>query len=322
MTLQEFYELAIQSGIDADPRGRATVEKELSEARKEYEELKPEAKETFDPEKLKNPYADSRILHGSPDREVKKILVGIDMEAPEILLADRLNQKGAGIDVVLAHHPEGRAYANFYEVMKMQADILNRFGVPINVAENQLSGRMKEVERSLLPVNHTRPVDAARLLDIPYLCLHTPADNMVSRHLQVRLDRESPARLKDVVKLLKEIPEYCEALKNNAGPRVLIGSDDQRTGKIFVDMTGGTSGAKDTIEKLSQSGVGTIVGMHMSEDHRKEAEKHHLHVVIAGHISSDSLGLNLLLDAIEKHAPLQVLECSGFRRVKRLSDAV
>jgi len=318
LKLQEFYELAIQFGIDADPRGRAKVEQELNEARKEYEDLKPEAKETFDPEKLRNPYADSRILHGSPDGAVRKILVGIDMEAPEILLADRLNQKGAGIDVVLAHHPEGRAYANFYEVMKMQADILNRFGVPINVAENQLSGRMKEVERSLLPVNHTRPVDAARLLDIPYLCLHTPADNMVSSYLQARFDQESPARLKDVVKLLREIPEYREALKNNSGPKVLIGSDDQRTGKIFVDMTGGTSGAKDTIEKLSQSGVGTIVGMHMSEDHRKEAEKNNLHVVIAGHISSDTLGLNLLLDAIEKREPLEVLECSGFRRVKRL----
>jgi putative NIF3 family GTP cyclohydrolase 1 type 2 len=140
---------------------------------------------------------------------------------------------------------------------------------------------------------------------------------MVSSHLQALFDRESPARLKDVVKLLKDIPEFREAGRNNAGPRILIGSDDQRTGKIFVDMTGGTSGSKETIEKLSHSGVGTIVGMHMSEDHRKEAEKHNLHVVIAGHISSDTLGLNLLLDAIEKRMPLQVLECSGFRRVKR-----
>ena len=317
MTLQEFYELAIQSGIDADPRGRTTVEKELSETRRAFDELKSDEKEAFDTERLKNPYADSRILHGNPDRNVKKILVGIDMETPEMLLADRLNQKGAGIDLVLAHHPEGRAYANFYEVMKMQADILNRFGVPINVAESQLSSRMKEVERSLLPVNHTRPVDAARLLDIPYICLHTPADNMVSSYLQERFDRESPSRLKDIVKLLKDIPEYLEAIRNNAGPRILIGSDDQRTGKIFVDMTGGTSGSKETIERLSQSGVGTIVGMHMSEDHRKEAERHHLHVVIAGHISSDSLGLNLLLDAIEKRTPIQVFECSGFRRVKR-----
>ncbi len=317
MKLREFFDFAIGAGIDADPRGRAAVEAELREALKAHEELKPEDKAAFDTEKLKNPYADSRILHGSPDREVNTILVGIDMEAPELLLADRLNEKGAGIDAVVAHHPEGRAYANFYEVMKMQADILHRFGVPINVAEGQLSGRMKEVERSLLPVNHTRPVDAARLLDLSFLCLHTPADNMVSSYLQRLFEGEAPARLKDVVKLLKGIPEYQEAIRNNAGPRILIGSDDQRTGKVFVDMTGGTSGSKDTLEKLSQSGVGTIVGMHMSEDHRKEAEKHHIHVVIAGHISSDTLGLNLLLDALEKREPLKVIECSGFKRVKR-----
>ena len=319
MKLREFFRLAIQSGIDADPRGRATVAQELLETRKAYEELKPEDRATFDQEKLENPYTDSRILYGSPDREAKNILAGIDIETPELLLADRLIQKGMEIDLVLAHHPEGRAYANFYEVMKMQADILNRFGVPINVAEGQLSGRIKEVERSLMPMNHTRPVDAARLLDIPYLCLHTPADNMVASYLQALFDTKTPVRLKDVVKLLKQIPEYQEAARNNAGPRILIGSDDQRTGKVFVDMTGGTSGSKDTLEKLSQSGVGTIVGMHMSEDHRKEAEKHHIRVVIAGHISSDTLGLNLLLDAMEKSGPLTVVECSGFKRIRRQS---
>jgi putative NIF3 family GTP cyclohydrolase 1 type 2 len=319
LKLQEFFQLAIQSGIDADPRGRAVVELELQETRKAYEELKSEDKATFDQEKLENPYTDSRRLYGSPDREVKNILAGIDIETPELLLADRLIQKGMKIDLVLAHHPEGRAYANFYEVMKMQADILNRFGVPINVAESQLSGRIKEVERSLMPVNHTRPVDAARLLDIPYVCLHTPADNRVATYLQALFDKELPARLKDVVKLLKQIQEYQEAGRNNAGPRIMVGSDDQRTGRVFVDMTGGTSGSKATLEKLSQSGVGTIVGMHMSEDHRKEAEKHHLHVVIAGHISSDTLGLNLLLDAIEKHGPLNVVECSGFKRIRRQS---
>ncbi len=317
MKLEELYRLAIQAGIDADPRGPDAVARELRDARQAYDELKAEDRDRFDTERLSNPYADSRILHAGPDREVGTVLVGIDIETPELLLADRLNAKGAGIDAVLAHHPEGRAYANFYDVMKMQADILNRFGVPINVAEGQLKTRMGEVERSVLPVNHSRPVDAARLLDIPYLCLHTPADNLVASHLQTLFDRDPPARLKDIVTRLSEIPEYQAASRNNAGPRILIGSDDQRPGRIFVDMTGGTSGPKDTLERLSQSGVGTIVGMHMSEDHRKEAEKHHIRVVIAGHISSDTLGLNLLLDAVERRGPLVVLECSGFRRIRR-----
>ncbi len=319
MKLQEFYELAIQAGMEADPRGKAALEQELQDAKKAYEELKPEDKAFFDMERLSNPYTDSRILHGDPDREIGKVLAGIDMEAPELLIADRLNQKGGGIDLVLSHHPEGRAYANFYEVMKMQADILHRFGVPINVAESLLAGRMKEVERRLLPANHTRSVDAARLLDIPFLCLHTPADNMVARHLQALFDGDSPRRLKDVMKLIKDLPEYREAAKNNAGPRILLGSEDQRAGKVFVDMTGGTEGAKEGMEKLSQAGVGTIIAMHVSDDHRKEAEKHHLHVVIAGHISSDTLGFNLLLDAVEKRHPLEVVESSGFKRFRRAS---
>ena len=44
------------------------------------------------------------------------------------------------------------------------------------------------------------------------------------------------------------------------------------------------------MEKLADHGVGTIVGMHMSPDLRKAAEENHIHVVIAGHISSDSVG--------------------------------
>jgi putative NIF3 family GTP cyclohydrolase 1 type 2 len=317
LKLHDFFKQAIQAGIDADPRGRAGVERELRDARSAYEELKPDDKTAFDPDKLENPYADSRILYGPLDREIKKILVGIDIETPELLLADRLNEKGAGIDLVVAHHPEGRAFANFYEVMKMQADILNRFGVPINVAENLLKDRMREVERRLMPVNHTRPVDTARLLDIPFVCLHTPADNMVVAYLQDLFDREKPERLRDVMTLLKKIPEYQEAIKNNAAPNILLGSGDQRCGKVFVDMTGGTEGSKDSMARLSQSGVGTIVGMHLTDDHRKEAEKHHIHVVIAGHISSDTLGVNLLLDKIESRGPLQVVDCSGFKRIKR-----
>ncbi len=38
-------------------------------------------------------------------------------------------------------------------------------------------------------------------------------------------------------------------------------------------MTGGTGGSKDAFEKLAIAGVGTIVGMHIGENNRQEAEK-------------------------------------------------
>jgi hypothetical protein len=315
--LKEIYETVIAKGIEADPRGRKTVLRSLEKKKKSYRDMKKEEKEFFDIEGLTNPYADTRILHGRGDKEIKTALVGIDMEMGEILLADRLSSKGQNIDLVIAHHPEGKAFANFYEVMHMQADILKKFGVPINIAESLLEGRIKEVERRLSPANHTRATDMAKLLDIPFMCMHTPADNMVTSCLQKTFDKKSPDTLGDMMKILKEIPEYREAAKNNSGPKILLGSDDRSAGKIFVDMTGGTEGAKGIFESLTNSGVNTIVGMHLSEEHRKEAEKHHMNVVIAGHISSDNLGINLMLDEVQKKGDLKIIPCSGFRRFMR-----
>lgn len=317
MKLRNLYETIVAKGIEADPRGKKTVLKELAKKKKAYKDMKKEEKEFFDTESLANPYADTRILYGTGREEIRTVLLGIDMEVQELLLADRLSEKGRKIDLVIAHHPEGKAYANFYEVMHMQADILNKFGVPINIAESLLEGRIKEVERRLSPVNHTRASDAAELLGIPFMCMHTPADNMVVSYLQKTFDKKSPDTLGDMLKILKEIPEYREAAKNNAGPNILIGSKERRAGKIFVDMTGGTEGAKDIFESLANSGIGTIVAMHLSEDHRKKAEKHHINAVIAGHISSDNVGINLMLDKLQKKESLKVIPCSGFRRFKR-----
>ncbi len=82
-------------------------------------------------------------------------------------------------------------------------------------------------------------------------------------------------------------------------------------------MTGGAEGAKDVYQSLSLSGVNTIVGMHMSEDHRKEADRYHINVIIAGHIASDNLGMNLLLDRVIGADTITIIECSGFRRIAR-----
>lgn len=317
MKLSEFYKKAISVGIENDPRGKDSVLKELERKKKDYETLKPKEKESFDMESLENPYSDSRILHGKGDEEIRNILIGIDIEVGELLLAETLRNKNIAVDAVISHHPEGRAYANLYSVMYMQADILQRFGVPINIAEDLMEGRVKEVERKLMPVNHTRAVDAARLLDIPFVCLHTPADNMVASYLQNLFHEKNPYTVDDIIDILRELPEYRDAEKNNAGPKILIGTKNRKAGKIFVDMTGGTEGSKEIFSSLTMSGINTIVAMHLSEDHRKEAEKNHVNVVIAGHIASDNLGLNLLLDRIAEESELNVLECSGFRRIKR-----
>lgn len=312
MKLRELYELAIKMGMENDPRGFTVVEEELKSEKEQYQELKENEKQEYDQEKLVNPYSDTRILTGNEELSVKRVLAGIDIEVGEVLLADRLQN----IDLILAHHPEGKALAALHDVMHLQEGLMELLGVPINVAEGLMSSRISEVKRGIAPLNHEKAVDAARLLNLAFMCVHTPADNLVNTYLTKFIDEKKPKTVKELIKALKEIPEYAHAVKVNAGPQVFVGSEERKCGKIVVNMTGGTSGSEASYEKLSQAGVGTIVEMHMSEKHRKEAEKAHLNVVVAGHISSDSLGMNLFLDALEEKG-IEVLACSGLTRIKR-----
>jgi len=316
MKFKKMYELAVEKGIAADPRTKAGVEQAISEVRQKHGELKKQEQDEFDLERLWNPYDDTRILYGNPEAEISSVLVGIDIEIGEIILADRLNEKGTRIDAVIAHHPEGAALAKLHEVMHLQEDILHCLGVPVNIAEGIMAERIKEVERQLMPVNHNKAVDAARILNMPMLCVHTPADNCVARFLNDRFEQAAPRKVKQVLELLKEVPEFAQAAKGAAGPKVIVGAPDRRAGKVFIDMTGGTSGSEAAYENLADAGVGTIVCMHMKEEHRKKAEKCHLNVVIAGHIASDSLGMNIILDDYESQG-VQIIACSGLIRHRR-----
>jgi len=315
--LIDIYRSVVLFGTERDPRGREGVKKELLRAKNEYEKLSAKDKEFYDKARLDNPYSDTRILNGKEDSEIKTILVGIDIEVGEIVLADRLREKGEKIDLAMTHHPEGLALAGFFNVMYMQVDILNKIGVPVNVAESLMHERIQEVERKVMPANHARAVDAAKLLDINFMSCHTPADNCVAAYLQDLMDKKKPNTLGDIVDILKDIPEYNAAAKQNAGPKITKGDNLRKAGKVFVDMTGGTEGSKDIFKKLSEAGVSTIVCMHLSEEHFKKAQEEHMNVVIAGHIASDNIGLNIILDGLEKKGKFNILTCSGFKRFPR-----
>lgn len=317
MKLDTFYRKAVAAGIARDPRGTESVRKLLDEERERSKTLEGDERESWQEDRLFNPYADTRILAGDPSAEVRKVIAGIDMDAAEVVLAHTLNRdRGAGIDLVLAHHPQGVALAQLPEVMRVQADMLAAAGVTVSVAEQLLDKRMDEVGRRVLPGNHGRAVDAARLLGLPMMCVHTPADNCVNTFLEDLFAREKPARLKDLLALLKTVPEYRAAVRRRTGPRLVSGSETGRCGRGSVEMTGGTEGAKSIYESYAASGVSTIVGMHISEEALENAKKAHLNVVLAGHISSDTLGLNLLLDEVEKEERLEFVEVSGFVRTR------
>lgn len=314
MTIKQIYNLAIEGGIEADPRGKQGVGRWLARERKKYNKLSKDDRALYDRERLTNPYADTRILFGDPSTKVKTVLAGIEAEEAEIALVKALN---LDIDLIITHHPQGKAYAALDEVMNLQADLMAAQGVPINVAEGVMRERISQVSRGVSVVNHNKPVDAARLAKIPYMCTHTVCDNLVYNFLTKWLERKNFETVGELVDALKKIPEYKIAAENSAGPRIFAGSPDNRCGRIVAtEVTGGTDGAKEIYEKLSQAGVGTILSMHMKDENREAAMKNHINVVIAGHMSSDSIGVNLFLDKLQNKG-IKIIPVAGLIRVRR-----
>ena len=317
MKVSEIFELMIEAGIENDPRGKDEVEVQLKKRREQFEELSSNKKKDFDQEKLTNPYLDSGIHFMDRDLEVKRVLVGIDIDSAEVLLAKELERQGKKIDLIIGHHPIGKALSDLHEVMDINTDILVAAGVPENIAEGVLAERIREVSRTVAPGNHFQAVDVARLLNVPLMNVHTPADNAVWKFVSEAIAEEKPKTLGQIIELLKKVPEYKIAVGRGAGPTIFAGAENSRVGKIVVGMTGGTSGSEKAYERLSHHGIGTMVDMHISEKSRDEASKHFVNVVVAGHISSDSLGMNLLLDKLEEKG-IEIVSCSGLIRHSRV----
>jgi putative NIF3 family GTP cyclohydrolase 1 type 2 len=319
MKLKHLFAAAIDIGMDSDPRGRRALEKMLKGHKDRSKKLEGMEKELFDGERTWNPYSDSRIINGTGDEDVTRLMVGIDIETQEVLLADRLREKGERIDCLLIHHPEGRALGDLEKVMPLQVDVLASLGVPVNHTEAQIRPRMERIWRTIHADNLFRTERTAELLDLPAFCCHTVSDNLVWEYMEKNICKKPHDDLKSIINAILEIPEYKTYAKKGNPPIIVNGSERSRPGKIVAtEFTGGTNGPEEFLEEQSRAGVGTILSMHVTEKTLEEARKHHVNMVQCSHMASDTIGLNLLLDKLaKKEKKLDVLEVSGFIRVKR-----
>lgn len=316
MTLQEIYILGIEMGMKADPRGIDHVKRLMAKAKKDYQDLPAKKKKLFDTEAFNNPYSDSRILFGDPKKNIKRLLAGIDADTSEILLADRLTQKGNKIDLVITHHPSGHALASLWDVMDLQVDVYAKVGIPVNVAHALIQERKGAVQRRFAPLNHNQAVDAARLLDVPFLALHTIWDNIGDNFMRAYLAKREFDTAGEIIDYINEIPEFIESTRGKSGPHIVSGNEKSRAGKVVIFFTGGTNPSKELYIEMAKAGVGTIVDMHMPEEALKELQKLHINVVDTGHMASDSIGANIFLDELEKRG-VEVIAGAGLVRINR-----
>jgi len=227
---------------------------------------------------------------------IKKVLFGVDMDTAEIMLAKQL-----GYDCVVSHHPRN-TNAAMLDVLHDHFDKLEALGVPRNKSQKLLAERKTELSYNVHVSNSRRSESAAKLLDMPFMCIHSPTDRIGEATVQKFLDEKFADKpmttVKEVVDALEEIPEYKNSERK---PVVRAGSNDSYAGKIYVLMSGLTGPGPKITKEYFEAGVGTLVMMHIPEKDAKEVKEQGIgNVIIAGHTSSDSIGVNKLAEAWAK----------------------
>ncbi len=232
------------------------------------------------------PYDTNIIVEGE---NIKKVLIGIDMETPELLLAQQL-----GFDCVVSHHPKADScVVDFAKVMDVQIHRMVKSGVPINKAQKALRKMQESIDLGRHASNYDRVSSAARLMKMPYLNIHIPADFITEEIVQSKLDsaflNKPETKLKDIIEELNSWEYYKGKV---AQPVIRVGSNNDYAGKIEVLMAGGTNGGVDVYKAYFEAGVGTIIAMHVPENVKDAVIEQNIgNIIIAPHMPSDSIGL-------------------------------
>lgn len=232
--------------------------------------------------------------------DIKRVLAGIDMGTAELMLARQL-----GYDCVARHHNMVPKLGRLGElVAEDHYQKMVRYGVPANAAQKIMARRKQEVAEMFHATNLDGAPAAARLLNMPYVGLHTPADLLGERAVEnvlrpVYEAKENPT-VQDLMDAIMTIREFAEA-PDGQRPQIWVGDKDSYAGKFIVEFAGGLAAELDECKAYIDAGIGTFVCMHMNSEICKALrEDNRCNVIVTGHMASDSIGFNQILDAWEQ----------------------
>lgn len=248
---------------------------------------------------------DTAVHH--PGGGIRRLLAGIDLRGPELALA-----KSLGYDAVLTHHPVGRATLDFHRVLWRHVDQMKAAGVPEAVARGAVAetAASRRVLDSMSNYDHDPSI--ARLLDVPYLNIHTPLDEIGRRRMAEVAQTLSP---EDPVSALvaRLRASFFEFRTAATAIEVAVGKDAQRLGRVVVSHAAGTNGGYAVGKAYFENGVDTLVYIHCRPDEARRLDAEFggtKSLVVTGHIASDSVGINPYLDRL-RHEGVDVTAVSG-----------
>lgn len=254
---------------------------------------------------------DSAIF--SQKKNVERILFGIDIDE-----ADLRRAKEGGYDLVIAHHPINKTH--FISMIDKQEQLMISAGVLPNKAKEACRNNKAIYENwaQNLPADPVPDtlVKLALEMQIGFMNIHQPCDEIGRRILQNLADTAGVSGT--VTNLIDIYQNVAEIQKSSEKVRLVCGSPNVKTGKIVVVHGAGTNGGYPVATALFESGVNTVVYIHL--DSKKQSarikEENKGNLVITGHYASDSIGINPLLDALEENGA-RVDCCNKMIRIKK-----
>ena len=251
---------------------------------------------------------DSAIYH--PGKEIGRVLIGIDIDGSEVILAHNL-----GYDLAISHHPMGdEALLDFHHVLERHVEQMVAAGVPERLAKNVISDTIRS-RRILDSIrNYDRASSIARLLDMPYMNIHTPLDEIGRRRMSEaasQLDKQDTVN--DLIILFQD--HFAEFRNAKTKIEVMVGRQENHLGRTVISHAAGTNGGYPVAKAYFDHGVDTVVYIHCRPDSdlkrlQQEYQGTMKNLIVTGHIASDSLGINPFINRLEE-CGLEVTPISG-----------
>ncbi len=311
MTIYDILKESVREGIKNDFRGE----------QKTRNSIWKEIIDSGDGRSFENRYPDTGIvaLSSTLTKQVRRAVVGIDIGTAEILAMLQWSQKeGKEIDLFIGHHPEGRLNGLMHLTLHSHIENLLAFGVDVRHLEDKFDNLIEDLKLDILSSNITQIHDSIHYLDTNYISIHSPADNIGARFVYEYVQKKQPETLQNTIDTMLEIEEYAhyEGI-NIISPTIISGEPDAPLGKYtFTDFVGGIEGPVEVYPEMKKQGIDTVICMHLTEKAIDRCRDIGLQVISTGHMSSDSIGLNLLCDTFEREG-VEIVPVSGFVRVQR-----
>jgi len=250
---------------------------------------------------------DTAIYH--PGKDIRRVLIGIDIGGPEVILAHNL-----GYDLAISHHPMGDgAILDFHHVLERHVEQMVAAGVPEGLAKSATSDTIHSRRILNSMRNYDRASSIARLLDMPYMNIHTPLDEIGRRRMSEaasQLDKRDTVN--DLIIFFQD--HFAEFRNAKTNIEVMVGRQENHLGHTVVSHAAGTNGGYPVAKAYFDNGVDTLIYIHCRPDDRnkllQEYQATTKTLIVTGHIASDSLGINPFINRLEE-CGLEVTPISG-----------